>query len=69
MSESIAAELCPLCQASGVIATRTGPTCTHKENTGTKWFPDWWLDGPFENGGEHRRIAFLVQNNAPKSPP
>jgi len=35
--------LCPLCRAVNIVATRAGPTCTHgKLPAGTAWFPPWW---------------------------
>lgn len=34
---------CPECRKVGVIATKRGPTCTHHERTGVKWWPVEWL--------------------------
>ncbi len=37
-----AAPLCPSCLAEKIVATLHGPTCSHGEKTGVKWFPENW---------------------------
>lgn len=35
-------EHCPACRATGVIATKNGPTCQHSEKHGVAWWPAEW---------------------------
>jgi hypothetical protein len=53
----IAPTFCPLCLAANVVATATGPTCSHTAG----WFPADW-----SKMGEAARLAWIANNNNPK---
>ena len=45
---------CPDCRAQKIIATNGGPTCTHSEPNGVKWWP---VD--FAAWSEERRVEWI----------
>lgn len=56
-----AAPLCPTCLAANVIATVNGPTCTHVQPNGVKWWPPNWSEFAEMTGAmsETERVAWL----------
>lgn len=48
--------LCPKCFFRGVIATKGGPTCTHAEPNGLKWWPEDWA-----KMAEHARVERIAR--------
>lgn len=54
------APLCPACLAANVIATVNGPTCTHVEPNGLKWWPvNWGAENQNHAMSEAKRVAWL----------
>lgn len=54
-----APDLCPRCLALSIIATRTGPTCSHRTPNGAAWFPPWWTDRATDPASAPRRAEYL----------
>jgi len=50
--------LCPECLRKNVVATATGPTCTHNSRAGN-WWPAGW-----QTMHEPERVRFLEDLNA-----
>lgn len=62
---TLAPTLCPQCLDNNVIATASGPTCTHRERTGAAWFPEWWLQPPVFEPSQRRNE--WLELNAPRN--
>lgn len=52
---------CPACWLRGIVATNSGPTCTHQDQTGSAWFPDWRLVGSHDPSATQRRCDWLKE--------
>ena len=51
------ADYCAECAKAGVIATKSGPTCTHSEKSGVNWWP-----ADFSAMDEQRRVEWIWAN-------